>query len=629
MEGIFISYRRDDSAGYAGRLYDRLKAHFGADSVFMDVEEIEPGTDFVEAIEGAVASCQVLIVLIGNEWLNATDSSGRRRLDDPHDFIRLETSAALKRSIRVVPVLVDNAVMPLQQDLPVELHALVRRQAVELNHKQWEATTGNLIKTLEKIVGSDQKRVESAPELKPNSSGKHSNLGWITAALVLVMAFGITLWQWLADDVRQTTPPPPQAGIRFPVAPVVTSQQDKPGTDLAGETKTAEIGASVAPVVAPTAPAIIPSPPTIAALTSTPLKEGASICYRVLEAESLELAPLPGVLENSAEACVTVALESATGLTLTAKGKGGSSQREIVAEPLPVPVAPVVTEKPKPVPPAKPPVISNLTSKQQPTGTALCYQVKHARSVRLTPQPGELSNPVADCIVVTLEEPTSFTLTATGPGGSASSKILISPPAEAVPREVKSSRLPGKGEHWVYQMRGKWPASPKRRIRFNIEQADSAWVTESMVLLEPTPLTGGRRKSDAKHPVFLSWPDVGLEFNPWMGAYLELSANKQWQDFATPAIGSWGDWFSKAEISGREQIRVPAGNFDTWRVEVWSSRRATDGTTMAALEPVRIHFEIWYAPLAKRYVKSIRTLIAADGQELERDQIELISHGVD
>lgn len=207
MEGIFISYRRDDSAGYAGRLYDRLKAHFGADSVFMDVEEIEPGTDFVEAIEGAVASCQVLIVLIGNEWLNATDASGRRRLDDPHDFIRLETSAALKRSIRVVPVLVDNAVMPLQQDLPVELHALVRRQAVELNHKQWEATTGNLIKTLEKIVGSDQKRVESAPDLKPNSSGKRSNLGWITAALVLVMAFGIALWQWLPDDVRQTTPP--------------------------------------------------------------------------------------------------------------------------------------------------------------------------------------------------------------------------------------------------------------------------------------------------------------------------------------------------------------------------------------------------------------------------------------
>lgn len=152
MEGIFISYRRDDSAGYAGRLYDRLAAHFGDEAVFMDVEGIEPGTDFVKAIEGAVASCKVLIVLIGREWLSATDASGRRRLDDPHDFVRLETSAALKRDIRVVPVLVDQAIMPEQQDLPEELQLLVRRQAVELNHKQWDATSSELIKTLEKIL---------------------------------------------------------------------------------------------------------------------------------------------------------------------------------------------------------------------------------------------------------------------------------------------------------------------------------------------------------------------------------------------------------------------------------------------------------------------------------------------
>lgn len=157
MEGIFISYRRDDSAGYAGRLYDRLVAHFGADIVFMDVEGIEPGTDFVKAIEGAVASCKVLIVLIGNQWLNAEDASGRRRLDDPHDFIRLETSTALARDIRVVPVLVDRAPMPRQEELPEDLQSLVRRQAVELNHKQWEASSGELIKTLEKILNISEK----------------------------------------------------------------------------------------------------------------------------------------------------------------------------------------------------------------------------------------------------------------------------------------------------------------------------------------------------------------------------------------------------------------------------------------------------------------------------------------
>src|SRR5688572_19627389 len=131
MNGIFISYRRDDSAGYAGRLYDRLVTHFGAERVFMDVEGIEPGVDFVNAIEEAVGSCRVLIVIIGDEWISTTDIAGRRRLDDPNDFVRLETSAALKRGIRVVPVLVDGSAMPRVDQLPEELHALTRRQAVE------------------------------------------------------------------------------------------------------------------------------------------------------------------------------------------------------------------------------------------------------------------------------------------------------------------------------------------------------------------------------------------------------------------------------------------------------------------------------------------------------------------
>src|SRR6185369_887378 len=82
MKGIFISYRRQDAAGYAGRLYDRLVSHFGAERVFMDVEGIEPGVDFVEALERAVASCEVLIVIIGNDWLSAS-AAGKRRLDDP------------------------------------------------------------------------------------------------------------------------------------------------------------------------------------------------------------------------------------------------------------------------------------------------------------------------------------------------------------------------------------------------------------------------------------------------------------------------------------------------------------------------------------------------------------------
>src|ERR1700758_3498680 len=118
MNGIFISSRRDDAAGYAGRLYDRLAAHFSADRVFMDVQGIEPGVDFVEAIERALGSCEILIVLIGKDWLAAADTAGRRRLDDPTDFVRLETATALNRGIRVVPVLVEGVAMPRAEQLP-------------------------------------------------------------------------------------------------------------------------------------------------------------------------------------------------------------------------------------------------------------------------------------------------------------------------------------------------------------------------------------------------------------------------------------------------------------------------------------------------------------------------------
>jgi hypothetical protein len=125
QHGIFISYRRDDAAGYAGRLYDRLATHFGAERVF---------------IERAVGSCEALIVIIGDEWL-AADGAGRRRLDDPTDFVRVETATALARGIRVVPVLIEGAVMPRADQLPADLAPLTRRQAVELSHKHWDAST--------------------------------------------------------------------------------------------------------------------------------------------------------------------------------------------------------------------------------------------------------------------------------------------------------------------------------------------------------------------------------------------------------------------------------------------------------------------------------------------------------
>ena len=139
MRAIFISYRRSDTEGQAGRLFDDLKQHFGEDAVFMDVAGLEAGRDFRRAIDSQVASCGVLLAIIGKQWLTATDERGVRRLDDPMDFVRLETASALKRDIPVVPVLVQGARMPHADELPDNLKDLSYRNGVELTHARWDS----------------------------------------------------------------------------------------------------------------------------------------------------------------------------------------------------------------------------------------------------------------------------------------------------------------------------------------------------------------------------------------------------------------------------------------------------------------------------------------------------------
>jgi hypothetical protein len=147
---IFISYRRE-AAYPAGWLYDRLSSRFGG-QVFKDVDSIQLGDDFVEVITRAVGSCDVLLALIGADWLTITDAKGARRLDDPADFVRLEIEAALSRNVRVVPILVDGAAMPRADQLPESLAGLGRRQALELSPSRFETDTDRLLKVIEQTL---------------------------------------------------------------------------------------------------------------------------------------------------------------------------------------------------------------------------------------------------------------------------------------------------------------------------------------------------------------------------------------------------------------------------------------------------------------------------------------------
>jgi DNA-binding CsgD family transcriptional regulator len=148
---IFICYRREETAYPASWLFDRLTDHFGEGKVFKDVDSIRPGDDFVEEITAAVESCAVLLAVIGRRWLTVTGEEGRRCLDDPADFVRLEIEAALTRDVRVIPVLMDEARMPSAAELPTSLEKLARRQAVELSPHRFNSDVGRLLRLLDTL----------------------------------------------------------------------------------------------------------------------------------------------------------------------------------------------------------------------------------------------------------------------------------------------------------------------------------------------------------------------------------------------------------------------------------------------------------------------------------------------
>src|SRR5262245_58031823 len=160
MPNFFISYRREDSGGYAGRLFDGLSARFGEDHIFMDINTIEPGVDFVEVIADAISKCDILVVIIGKRWLSATDATEQRRLDNPDDFVRVEVQAGLEKNIRVIPVLVGGAAMPRPQDLPEALTKLARRNALELSDTRWHTDVDKLIEIAKKLAAATQRRTE-------------------------------------------------------------------------------------------------------------------------------------------------------------------------------------------------------------------------------------------------------------------------------------------------------------------------------------------------------------------------------------------------------------------------------------------------------------------------------------
>ena len=161
---VFISYRRDDAKWQAREIYRALTQVLPRDHVFMDIDSIPPGADFVDILEGWVEQSDILLALIGSGWVNAMDpKSGRRRLENPDDFVRIEVRKGLARGIPVVPVLLDGAAIPEADQLPDDLKKLVRRHAEFIEHRTVDTDVERLIKKLRLAEGAHRAAAPRAP----------------------------------------------------------------------------------------------------------------------------------------------------------------------------------------------------------------------------------------------------------------------------------------------------------------------------------------------------------------------------------------------------------------------------------------------------------------------------------
>ena len=154
---VFISYRRQDAAGHAGRVRDRLATEFGANLLFMDVDGIPAGVNFVKALHKELAKCGVLLAVIGPDWLKVRDKDGKRRLENPNDFVRVEIAAALQRNIPVIPILLDGVKVPKTNQLPKDLEGLSTRNGLDVRDASFHNDIDKLVRRLKDQLAGTHK----------------------------------------------------------------------------------------------------------------------------------------------------------------------------------------------------------------------------------------------------------------------------------------------------------------------------------------------------------------------------------------------------------------------------------------------------------------------------------------
>jgi hypothetical protein len=218
---VFISYRREDSAGHAGRVHDRLVREFGSDLLFMDVDGIPLGANFVKVLGEEVAKCDALLAMIGPGWLDAHDENGKRRLENPDDFVRIEIGTALKRAIPVIPILLEGTRIPKAHQLPDDLKELPLRNGLDVRHASFPQDMERLVRALKGTVSLQGLSSAIPSPVNRDTPSRKSKawtflsddknravMGWVGGGAAAVVGALWAAFVYFAPPPKTASPPP-------------------------------------------------------------------------------------------------------------------------------------------------------------------------------------------------------------------------------------------------------------------------------------------------------------------------------------------------------------------------------------------------------------------------------------
>jgi len=601
MAGIFISYRRADSDGWAGRLRDALRMRFG-ELVFQDVDNIADGEIFSDVIDRALQACDVALIIIGPTWANARDEQGRRRLDLEEDWVRTETAMVLNRKVRVIPVLVGGARLPRIEDLPEELRSLTKRQAREIRSTSWDSDVSLLAAHLQQIVGHPPRRV------------------WLYAvpAVLVAAVLGIFAGGWLFGLPKSADKPEHAQ---------VTPQPNKG--------KPSEGTPSLAAEASPSEPAKKPSaePPPIAAKASP---------SEVAKAPSVEIPSRP---DANAVANPGSAKASSVEIPSQPDSKGAAKRESAKA----------ATQPSKPVSEKSPEVPrSSMASNAAPSDELIASkrgkraEPRDAAGMEARPAEANTAEAVASSQPPPRRQRTEPATSAenrpetapvdrsasAAPESGATNTTVAKAASISLPNRPASARELKVGDSWTYRLTELTYNKNLATVTHEIRGGDASGIREVVRVGGPRSGADGDgagtpRRLPLEPRVFeqqIGTNATLFEFAPFMLAFSDVRPGVSWSKIADD---SPDEWQISGKVTGREQVRTAAGTFDAIKAELRGRRELTFPPTRDVYNDLTVSqltYSIWYVPEVGRAVKYERRTFNRAARLLEHEQYELVSY---